>query len=180
LRHRLGLAFGVLGLAAVALGCGDDEPPSEQTVLWMGLSETNTQQCSSADSFGVPDDATARGIIFGSGEGERLEDGGENIVTCRVSESAAGSYDVSFELSVGVIGVFSATGTATPTEATLDVLLQTRDFSVEQDECTGSVQFVNSGALWVRNLDCPDMRTPSSPSVSCTGSIGFIIENCSD
>ncbi len=187
MRHPRGLAFGVLVVAAVsaALGCGDEKPKPNQAVLWLGLSQAAGAQCSSASSFGVPDKATSRGIIYGNGDGDRLEDGGEDIVNCRVAETAAGQYDVQFEVSAGEIGNLSMSGTATKTSAdpgqiSLDINFQTTSFSLEQDVCTGSVQYASAGALWVRGLTCNNLRDQSSPGISCQSEGGFIIENCAD
>lgn len=186
MRHRLGVAFGVLvvGAVSVASGCGDDEPPPDQIVFFLGLSQPAGARCTSSRSFGVPDPSNpvgARTVIFGSGDGERLEDGGDDLVECRVAESG-GQYEVSLELSSGEIGNLGITGTAVAGAqgATLRVNFQTRDFFLGQEGCTGDVQFVNPGALWIRNLNCPSLTDPASPGVSCDGDGGFIIENCSD
>jgi hypothetical protein len=179
------LACGVLVVGvSVVSGCGDDEPPPDQTVFYLGLSQPVGARCITARSFGVPDATNTvnnRDVIFGSGDGERLEDGGDNLVSCRVSESG-GTYQVSFELSSGEIGNLGVSGTAVAgaAGANLNVDFTTRDFSLGQDACTGDVQFIKPGAIWVRNLTCANLTDPSSPGVSCTGNGGFIIENCSD
>lgn len=187
MRHRLGLACGVVvvGLVSIAAGCGDDEPPPDQTAFFLGVSQATGARCNVARTFGVPDPAnplTARTVIFGDGNRDvRLEDGGDDLVECRVAQSG-GSYQVSFELSSGEIGNLGISGTAVagPGGANLKVDFQTRDFFLGQEGCTGDVQFVGSGALWVNNLNCPTLADPASPSFSCTGTGGFIIENCSD
>jgi hypothetical protein len=187
LRHRLGLACGVLvvGLVSIASGCGDDEPPPDQTAFFLGLSQANNARCTQSRSFGVPDPAnplTARNVVFGDGNRDvRLEDGGDHLVECRVAQSG-GTYQMSLEISSGEIGNLGVSGTAVSGVggANLSVNFQTQNFFLGQEGCTGDVQFVGAGALWVNNLNCPTLTDPSSPGVSCVGSGGFIIENCSD
>jgi hypothetical protein len=90
---------------------------------------------------------------------------------------------VSLEISSGGIGNLGMSGTAVSGVggANLRLNFQTRDFFLGQEQgCTGDVQFVKPGAIWVRNLTCSNLIDPSSPGVSCIGNGGFIIENCSD
>lgn len=169
--------------ASLVLGCGDDEPARDQTVFWMSLSANLGQMCSSIRSYSLPDD-TARSIITGSGQGERLVDGDDAIVECTVSESGAGQFNVAFDLSSGEIGSFGARGTVSKMPnadgtGTFNINFVTTQFSLEQDGCTATVEEALEGALWVSNLSCPTFGDPRSPSIACTGTGGFILENCS-
>jgi hypothetical protein len=180
------LAFEVLAVAAlgVVFGCGDDKPASDQAVFWMSLSPAQGQVCSSARTFSLPDDA-ARSVLTGSGQGERLVDGkDDSFVECSVSEgSASGQFDVSFDLSSGEIGSFSARGAVTMTSATegtgmVDIIFQTTSFTLRQDGCTATAKAGLEGAVWFDSLSCPGLVDRSSPGVVCNGSGGFIAENC--
>jgi hypothetical protein len=174
----------VLAGAALALGCGDDKPAKDQTVFWLQMSTGVGQRCSSTASLSLPDD-TARQAIIGNGSGERLVDGDDDvIVECAVTPTAtSGQYQVSFDLTGGAVASFSARGTVdkmpgVPGTGSLDIDIATSQFSLNQDDCTATVQEAIGGALWVRNLSCPALRDPSSPEIECTGTGGFIIENC--
>jgi hypothetical protein len=191
LRHRRSLAFQVLALTGVvvATGCGDDKPARDQTVFWTTLSTSLGNTCSSAKSFNLPD-SSARDNIINGGGGERLEDGGDSIVECGVTEgAAAGTYNVTYRISVGEIGSYSASGivTVTPGQAggaskgtgTLNVDFSTTQFSLGQRGCEATVEQVGPGVIWISNLSCPELEDPSSPSISCVGTGGWIAENCS-
>jgi hypothetical protein len=180
------LAFEVLTVAAlgIALGCGDDEPPSDQAVFWMSLSPAQGQVCSSARTFSLPDDS-ARSVLIGSGQGERLVDGEDNnFVECSVSEgSASGQFDVAFDLSSGEIGSFSARGAVTMTSATegtgmVDIIFQTTSFTLRQDDCTATAKAGLEGAVWFDSVTCPGLEDRNSPGILCNGLGGFIAENC--
>jgi len=176
-----------LALAGVVLatGCGDDKPAKDQTVFWVSLTTALGKTCSSARSFSLPDD-TARDNIVNGGGGARLKDGGENIVECTVSEgNAPGTFDVSYRVSKGEIGSYSANGVVTMPPGqktgtgTLDVGFQSTQFSLTQEGCTATVNQAIAGAIWISSLSCPSLRDPSSPAIECVGSGGFIAENCS-
>jgi hypothetical protein len=180
------LAFEVLTMATLsaALGCGEDEPAKDQAVFYMGLSTGSGQNCSSTRTFSLPDDS-ARTVVIGTGQGERLVDGDDDsLVTCRVSEgNASGQFDVTFDLSSGEIGSFSATGTVTMTSATegtgvLDIIFQTSSFTLRQDGCTATAKAGLEGAVWFDSLSCPGLVDRSSPGIVCNGSGGLIAENC--
>lgn len=175
----------MLAGASLALGCGDDKPAKDQTVFWLQMSTGVGQQCSSTASLSLPDES-ARQVIIGNGGGERLVDGDDGgVVECSVTPSATdGRYDVRFDLTGGPVASFSARGTVdkapgVPGTGSLDVYISTSQFSLNQAGCTATVQEAIGGALWVRNLSCPALRDPSSPAIECTGTGGFIIENCS-
>ena len=182
LRHRRSLAVEVLALVAMsaALGCGDDEPARDQTVFWMTLSTSLGAQCSSFDTFDVPNDGTARNITTGGGAGERFVDGDGGYVECAVQEAnAAGQFNVSLTLSAGDFGNLSVFGVATGEQATLDVDFTTvTSVSLQQDGCTATVKEALAGAIWLQNLTCPGLVDPSSPGITCTGMGGLIAENC--
>jgi hypothetical protein len=180
------LAFEVLTVAAlgVAFGCGDDEPPSDQAVFWMSLSPAQGEACSAQRTFSLPDES-ARSVLTGSGQGERLVNGeDDNFVECRVSEGgASGQFDVSFDLSSGEIGSFSARGAVTMTSATegtgtVDIILQTTSFTLEQDGCTATAKAGLEGAVWFDSVTCPGLVDRRSPGGVCNGLGGFIAENC--
>jgi hypothetical protein len=188
LRQRRIAAFEVLAVVAgvsFVLGCGDDKPARDQAVLWLQMSTGNGQQCSSAASFNLPDDSARSTILSGNIEGERLVDGEDDaLVECTVTAgAAAGQYEVSVDLAGGAIANFSARGTVTKMPnvdgtGTFDIDFAST-FSLAQTGCTATVGEALGGALWVRNLSCPALRDPSSPSIECTGTGGFIVENCS-
>ncbi len=149
------------------------------------MSQDTGMQCSHLGNFGLPDETTARNTVFVSGEGDRLENGGETDVECRVEETGAGQYNVRYELSSAEVGNLLITGTAskpTPEDgaATLNLNLQTTQFALEQqgDACTGVVEFAGEGAIWIHDITCDNLIEPSSPGRVCTGSAGFIAENC--
>ena len=164
-----------------ALACGDDEPARDQTVFWIALSASLGAQCSSFETFDVPNDGTARNITSGNGAGARFIDGeGDGFVSCTVEQgSAAGQFDLNLSLSAGDFGNLSVVGTATGEQATVDVNFTTTSFvSLSQDDCTATVEEALAGAIWLKNLSCPGLVDDSSPGISCTGTGGLIAENC--
>jgi len=187
LRHWHGVVFQVLALALAAsgVGCGDDKPPRDQAVFWMGFAPAAGNTCASARTFSRPDE-TARATITGDGGGERLVDGDDDaLVECTVSDQGGGQFNVSFNLSTGDIGNVGVSGTVmwaggeTPGTGTLDVDFSTTDFLLVQRDCTATVEQAFAGAAWVSNLSCPMLRDPNSTSGLCVGTGGFIVENCS-
>jgi hypothetical protein len=190
LRHRRSWAFkvltvGVLGSALSALSCGDDEPARDQAVLWLQLGTALGATCSSARAFNLPDDG-ARSIITGNGAGDRLVDGSDDAnIVCGVSEgSAAGQYNVNFNLSRGEIGSFNLRGSLTKPadgdgQGMFNVVFATTSFTLQQNGCTGTVRQALPGAVWLSSLSCPGLVDPSSPAITCTGTGGLIAENCS-
>jgi hypothetical protein len=191
LRHRRSWAFEVLAASVVgglltggAIGCGDDEPARDQAVLWMQLTPAQNRTCSSARTFSLPDDG-ARNVITGSGGGDRLVDGSAgSFVECRVAGAgASGQFNVSFNLSSGEIGSFSASGVVTMTSqtegtGTFDIVFQTTSFTLRQDGCTATARAGLEGAVWLDGLNCSGLLDPSSPAIACTGTGGLIAENC--
>lgn len=184
MRHRRSLAFEVLTLAALSgtLACGDDEPARDQSVFWMALGTSLGATCSSARTFSLPNE-TARTVTSGNGQGDRLVDGDDGIVSCRVEETGTGQFSVSVDLSSGEIGTLSIRGTASKAPsvegtATVDVDFTTTQFRLTQDGCTATVREALAGAIWLDDLSCPGLVDPSSPGISCTGTGGVIAENC--
>jgi hypothetical protein len=179
------LAFQVLALLALGntVACGDDEPARDQSVFWMSFGQSPGANCSSARTFSVPDDG-ARSVTTGNGQGERLVDGDDGLVECSVRESGAGQFDLSLNLTGGEIGALSVRGAASKAPnvdgtATIDIDMTTSGFRLTQDGCTATVREALAGAVWLDDLSCPGLIDPSSPSISCTGTGGLIIENCS-
>jgi hypothetical protein len=166
--------------AVNGLACGDDEVPPTQAVFWLALSPGQGASCSSSQTYAVP--ATARATITSStGVGDRVVDSGADLVQCRVLPSAtAGSFNVSLRLSSGEIGNFIASGVLPATgSGQLDVSFTSTAFSLEQDNCTATIETLNAdGAVWVSNLSCSDLRDDNSPSIACNGTGGVIFENC--
>lgn len=150
----------------------------------MSLSPSQGSTCSSARTFNVPG-PEARATIIGSGQGPRLVDGDDGRVECNVSNgSAAGEFNVTVTLSSGEIGSLLLRGAVTLAgdaqgTGTFRVDFTTTQFSLTQTGCTATVEEALPGAVWVSNLTCPDLGDPSSPSIACVGTGGFIAENCS-
>jgi hypothetical protein len=191
LRHPRSWAFEVLTAAALGgvFGCGDDEPARDQTVFWMQLGTALGQTCSSTRAFTLPDESARTTIMNPSDDDERLVDGSDDsLVECTVSEgNAAGAFDLELNVSSGEIGRLYLRGPITKAagvdgQGTFDMTFNTTSFSLQQEDlgCTGTVKDARPGAVWITNLSCPSMSDPSSPGVSCTGSGGFIAENCAD
>jgi hypothetical protein len=182
-----------LGISGVLLpGCGSDKQAPQQAVVWYGLSTAQGATCSSAKTYNFPD-STARDTIVGTtGVGKRAEDGSDYLVVCTVKQaSAGGPYDVSLRFGGGDVGSFTASGSLTApapaatgsdtvdTSGTLNVNFNTADFALSQTGCTAQVHALVPGAVWLKNLSCPTMKDPSSPSISCQGTARLIFENCS-
>lgn len=183
MRHRL-FVPSVLLAAASSISCGDDEPARRQAVFYLALTTTAGANCASADSFELPEGSgrvTATGM---TGEGERAVDSGGTVVTCSVrpAPNAAGSYevDLSIQTQDTEIGYFSARGVVSETASDLAVRLQTTTFQLEQQSgCTATVDTAISGAVWLRDLNCPQLRDERTIGNICTGRGALIFENCS-
>lgn len=168
----------VAALLVGALGCGDKEPPPPQAVFWLGLSAPVGATCSSASSFQYP--PTAQGTIVSStGAGERIVDGGDNLVGCVVSQAEGDAFDVSLDFASDVVTSFSASGRLDSSGGEIDINLVTPGFGLEQDSCTATVQTILPGAVWIQSLSCPNLLDPRSPGIRCSGTGGLIFENCS-
>jgi len=124
-----------------------------------------------------------------SGAGDRVKDGGDNIVECdvRLVRGSTTDYNVSLKFQGGVVGVgnFIASGTvpapATPdttSTGNMDVVFTTGQFALQQDRCSVAIKRLLPGAIWVSNLHCDNLRDPSSPNIACDGLGGVIFENC--
>ena len=172
----------VLLAAASGISCGDDEPARRQAVMYLGLSTTQNANCSSADTFELPEGAqmTATSTL---GEGERIVDRGGTAVNCTVRETpgAEGSYqvDLSIQTQDNEVGYFSASGVVSDTASDLDVRLQTTGFELEQEGCTATIEFAIAGAVWLRDLYCPQLTEERTIGNLCTGRGALIFENCS-
>lgn len=169
----------VAALLVGALGCGDEDPPPQQAVFWLGLSAPVGATCASADTFQYP--ATAQQTIASTtGNGERIVDG-DDLVSCQVSPAASGggAFDVNFDFATDVITSFSASGRLDAAGGEIDINLVTPGFALEQDSCTATVKTILPGAVWIQSLNCPDLVDPRSPGIRCTGVGGLIFENCS-
>jgi len=190
LRQRLSVVFQILAVAgaSLVLGCGEDKPASDQAVFWLQMSTASGQQCSSAAAFNLPDDTARTTILAGATNTARLVDGeGDALVECRVAPgNGPGQFNVSVDLQGGSVANFSARGTVTKMPGvdegtgTFDIDFAST-FSLNQQDCTATVGEApeGGGALWVKSLNCPALRDPSSPAIECTGTGGFIVENCS-
>ncbi len=155
--------------------------PPAQAALWVALSAGQGATCPSARSFQLPDGARET-IVGPSGQGDRIVDGGEHVVQCRVipSPDIDGTFDLDLRLASGEIGNFHASGTGSDAGGTLQVDFSTTQLSLSQEGCTISVDTVLLGAVWIRSLSCPSLHDSSSPGVSCVGNGGLIFENCSN
>ena len=181
MRHRLTI-LGVWAAAATAGGfaCGDDEPAPRQGVFWLGLSPAQGGTCSSSRTFVVPEGARDT-IVSTDAQGDRIVDSGADQVICSVSPvaGAEGSFRVSMRLSSGEIGDFSGSGTMSKASGgQFDLNFTTTSFSLQQEGCTVTVETVKAGAVWIKSLNCPNLRERSSPSIACVGNGGIILENC--
>ena len=181
MRHRLTF-LGVFAAAAVTGGfaCGDDEPAPRQGVFWLGLSPVSGGTCSSSKTFVVPE--TARDTIVSTdAKGDRIVDSGPDEVLCSVSPApgAAGSFRVFMSLTSGEIGNLSGSGTLSKESGgQLDLNFTTTSFNLAQEGCVATVETIKAGAVWIRTLNCPNLRDESSPGIACVGNGGFILENC--
>jgi hypothetical protein len=185
-RHRLWIVVPLAAAAVLsAAACGDDDAPPPQAALWFGLGTAPGATCSSIKTYQLP--AGARATTSGSsGVGDRVKDGGENLVECDVRPAAGSTtnYTVSVRFSGGEIGNFVANGTLTDGAAagaagTVNVAFNTGQFSLTQSQCTVEVDTLAPGAIWLRNLRCDNLKDLSSPGIICDGQGGLIFENCS-
>jgi hypothetical protein len=177
------------GVVAVALaGCGGDDPPKESAVIAFNLSRITGASC---PIFNFEYPPGANDTIGGSIEGtERLEDGGGNVINCRVRESM-GAFDINLNLQTPMVAYFQATGRVTKSanqtalDNTVQVILQSdqagellQPSPVVPTPCTANVDTVQNGAIWIRSLRCDNLRDENSPNVQCLGSGGLLFENC--
>jgi hypothetical protein len=176
--------LGVLGLVGAGLcACGDDENPKPQAAAFFALNQPSGSACTLVGrTYEVP---LGTGRLTGSTGGnprtDRAVDGGETVVVCSVGESnTAGSFTLNLELRTPDILFFGVRGTArSGAPATVSVSLQTEGSQLEQSDCTATVEVVQSGAVWLRELECPEMPDALRTRSLCHGSGGVIFENCS-
>jgi hypothetical protein len=185
-RHRLWIVVPLAAAAVMsAAACGDDKVAPQQAVLWFGLSTAQGATCSSSKNYQLPDGARAT-ISGTTGVGDRLKDGGDNLVECDVGRvgGSTTNYNVSLRFQGGEIGNFVARGVLTDGAApgaagTLNVTFNTGQFALAQSQCTVDVDTLAPGAIWLRGLRCDGLKDLSSPGISCDGQGGLIFENCS-
>jgi len=174
--------------AVTTVACGGDDPAPQQAVAWFGLGQSASgASCSTLKTYQIPDGARTT-VTGASGAGERVKDGGDNIVECDVRPASGGTsnYNVSLKFQGGEVGNFIASG-AVPAPAsadasstgTLDVVFNTGQFGLHQDRCTADIKKLLPGAIWIRSLHCDNLHDPSSPGIACDGQGGVIFENCS-
>jgi hypothetical protein len=179
-QHRLVRVGPIAALALLcATACGDDKVAAPQSVLWFGLNTAAGARCSSVSNYQLPMGARAT-ITSTNGVGDRIKDGGDNLVECDVRPASGGaSFNVSLRFSGGEVGNFVASGVLTDTDGgNMNVIFNTGQFSLAQDDCTAQVETVVAGAVWISRLSCGDLRDPSSPGIICDGQGGAIFENC--
>jgi hypothetical protein len=183
--HRVLVVGALAGALISTTGCGDDPVAPQQAVLWFGLGPAQGMSCSSAKTYQYPDGARAT-VSGSSGVGDRVKDGGENLVECDVRNVAGSTtdYNVSLTFQSGEIGNFVARGVLTDPAAggmpgTLNVNFTTGQFSLAQTQCSATAKTLVPGALWLTSLHCDALKDPSSPSIACDGTGALIFENCS-
>jgi hypothetical protein len=157
----------------------------QQAVLWFGLSTAPGATCSSIKNFQFPDGARAT-VTGNSGVGDRVKDGGEDLVECdvRLAGGSTTNYNVALRFQGGEIGNFVAEGALTDPKAggapgTLRVSFNTAQFNLVQAQCTVEIDTLAPGAIWLRSLHCDGLKDQSSPGIICDGQGGVIFENCS-
>jgi hypothetical protein len=149
-------------------------------VFWLALSPVSGGTCSSSRTFNVPETARET-IISTNAAGDRIVDSASAEVRCSVSAApgAEGSFRVNMRLSTGEIGDLSGEGVLSKAAGgSFDLNFTTESFSLEQDGCVATVETVKAGAIWIRSLNCPNLRDDSSPGIACVGNGGIILENC--
>jgi len=181
-RHSL-IVTSVLVAAATGISCGDDEAARPQAVFYLGLSTTSGANCSSVDNFELPEGGRLTATST-TGEGERIVDSGGNAVSCsvRAAAGAPGSYEVDLTIQTQdtVVGYFRAIGVVSETASDLEVRLQTNTFRLQQEEgCTATVDTAIPGAVWLRDLRCPQLVDERTIGNVCSGTGALIFENCS-
>lgn len=181
MRHWLTVSSLLLA-GASGVSCGDDEPARRQAAFYLGLSTNQSANCSSADTFELPEGGRVTTTSM-TGEGERIVDRGATAVTCtvRAAADAPGSYQLALSIQTQdtEIGYFSVNGVVSDTATDLDVRLQTTTFQLEQEGCTATIDTVIPGAVWLRDLRCPQLVDERTTGVACSGNGALIFENCS-
>jgi hypothetical protein len=165
------------------MSCGDDEDARPQAAFYLSLNTTAGADCSSANTFQLPEDGQVTATST-TGKGERIVDSGGNTVTCsvRAAADAPGSYevDLTVQTQADEIGYFNVSGVVSETASDLEVHLQTDGFQLEQEEgCTATIDTAIPGAIWLRDLLCPQLRDERTIGNTCTGRGALIFENCS-
>lgn len=160
-------------------GSSAEQPlAAKQAVLWFGLNAATGATCPATRTYQLPDSARAT-ITSSTAVGERIEDGGENVVECSVRPAGDGmDYDVQLRFTGGEIGNFSVRGTLGVTGGELELDFNTSQFGLTQADCMATVTAVTSGAIWLTDLRCPNLRDPVTPGTQCDGQGGLIFENC--
>jgi hypothetical protein len=130
-------------------------------------------------TFQLPD-AARETIIDANANGDRLVDGGNDVVECTVTPADDNNFRLNARVSSGIVGNFRVNGLISPSNATVDISFvpTTTGSELEQDACTGTVSTVLAGAVWIQNLRCDRMLDARSPNIACNGSGGLIFENC--
>lgn len=116
----------------------------------------------------------------GNVETDRVIDGGPVVIECRVTATEDGSFEANLgRLRADEITFLGVQGTVREgSEAELSLVFQREGLALEQANCRAFVQRALSGAVWLRDLVCDDMRDLRRPNARCRASGGIIIENC--
>lgn len=171
----------MLSCLAAELACSESEPLPAQAATFLAFSPVTGASCHEANAYEVPLGAGRLAVLNGGNvDTDRVVDGGEVFVECRVSANEDGSFDVDLaRLRAGDITFLGVQGTVSQgSEAEVRVVFQREGVALEQSNCRAFVQVALEGAVWLRDLVCDDMRDGRRPSAQCRASGGVIVENC--
>jgi len=126
----------------------------------------------------LPDSGATEALT--SGVGERLIDGANAGVACRVepADVEVDAFDIDLRVQQGSSLRLQWNGTVRSGalgSVAVDVVLPEASLRAE---CTAQVDEMRAGAVWMGSLTCPEPLLGSAPLTSCALTGGVIFENC--
>jgi len=160
------------------LGAVAPEHPA-QAVLALRLGDASPERCGLDVEVTLPTSEAA--TTLSSGVGERLMDGMDASVDCRVESVGVegGGFDIDLRLQHRSLPRFQLTGTVragSPGSVVIDLALP--DADPLRAECTTQVEEIRAGAAWLGSLTCSEPFRASERLTSCALSGGVVFENC--
>jgi hypothetical protein len=152
--------------------------PTAQAVLDLRLEDEPPGSCPEAARAALPGASAVETVSSNAGLGERLIDGPEASVGCRVEPLEERFYvDLRIDHDA-LLPRFRARGSAGLERAELDVEVTLPAAPALSAQCEGELEVIVEGAVWIRALTCTAPSRDAQPLAACALRGGVIFENC--